>query len=236
MSIRSRTACAAWMSLALAASAAPGAIMEFTLTDHPGGNINPPPYGLRLDGAFASLGGTGGPATFSFDAALNDDTRDNVTLTMDTTTNAITIAGEIYGGEYDNGSYGFGEGWYDLSFTYSTNVAPDGDGWFVDGDPLANLGTLTSQASSSLGPGEVITFFDSAMPDSFLFLPDGYRIDGNDSSFVGRGWFSLDPDGGSPPPGSSLDWLFIGVPAPSTGALLALGLLATNRTSRRTAS
>ena len=62
---------------------------------------------------------------------------------------------------------------------------------------------------------------------AFLFLADGHRIDGDDSTPVGRGWLQ--------PPGSTDDWLVQAalIPEPGTGLLLGLGLTALGARRRR---
>ena len=66
---------------------------------------------------------------------------------------------------------------------------------------------------------------------TFTLGADGWRIDGDDSSWVGRGWLTPNSDGSSSHSGSQ-DWIFTAtkVPAPSGLALLGLaGLTAARR-------
>jgi len=211
-------------ALAIAAPAA-GAIISFTLLDHGDGSADPPPYGLRMDDALAGLGGVGGPTTFSFDAAFNDAGRDDVTLTIDTDADTITIEGEVYGGEDAGAGYGFGEGWYDLFFQYTAEIMQMGDGWVVNpGDPSMNSGILTSQGNADIVSGVTINLYDTdGTSDTFVLKPDGHRLSGDNETMVGRGWLSLDPTGDPAPGGAFRDWLFIAIPSPGGAAVLAMG-------------
>jgi len=218
--------------LSLGAAAHAGT-SKFDLSDHPDGNANPPGYGLRLDGLFGGrAGASGGVTTFSFDPfnvslLVNDD---------DPSMISINIVGTVYGGEDTGAGYGFGEGAYDLDFTYNFNVAPDGTGWKVAPANAGNNGTLTSLGNADVAAGETFSFFDFA-DTSFLFLQDDHRLGGHAEAgqgfWVGRGWVTMDPDGETRR--GTKDYLFLGksVPAPLGAGFGAAGVLALGVRRRR---
>ncbi|HBS28112.1 MAG TPA: hypothetical protein DEB06_01380 [Phycisphaerales bacterium] len=213
--------CAA--ALALVGSANAGLIASFQLADHPDGNINPPPYGVRFDDIFnVAPFNQPGNATFSFDAF------DNVVLSVfeDAPNDyRITIAGTVFGGVDAGGSYGFGAGAYSLFFEYEANVSPSGTGWIVTNEDPLNDGTITSLGNPDVPNGTVFTLedeFGNPPGFSFAFLQDEHRLAGhpqaNQGYWVGRGWF----EGHG---GITRDFLFIGkVPTPGAGTALLLGL------------
>ncbi|MFG0275633.1 MAG: hypothetical protein ACF8QF_11295, partial [Phycisphaerales bacterium] len=61
---------------------------------------------------------------------------------------------------------------------------------------------------------------------SFKFLPDGHRLSGDNSTWVGRGWLYATDDNGDRIGNTPQDWLFTGeaVPLPSGAALGLAGL------------
>jgi len=85
MKLIGRAGLAALVGVAVMALApqAFGETIEYTLCDHPGGNENPPPYGLRLDYK------TGGKKQVNLFSFLD------VTGVVDTTTNTFTISGIV---------------------------------------------------------------------------------------------------------------------------------------------
>jgi MYXO-CTERM domain-containing protein len=210
------------------------AILSFDLSDHPDGNQNPPPYGLRYDGIFGSFGGAvGGVASFSFNAAQTDVTKTNMTLAIDTTAGSITISGDVYGGEDAGSVYGFGEGWYTIAYTYSANVLQVANGWKVTAFDGANSGTISSQGNADVGSGWSQTFYDQSTP-SFLFLQDDHRLAGTGLEgtglWVGRGWVTSNSNGSNT--SATQDWLFTGVPTPGVGGLFGLAGLGMIRRRR----
>jgi hypothetical protein len=216
----------------LAASAQGALLASYTLQDHPDGNINPPPYGLRFDDIFASAPfNRPGAATFSFNAF------DNVILSVFEDAPGdyrITIGGTVFGGLDVGATYGFGAGAYDLAFEYSANVAPSGTGWIVNSDSPLNAGTLTSQGNADVPNGTVFSLqdeFGNPPGFSFAFLQDEHRLSGYPQAgqgyFVGRGW--MEGHSGS----VTRDFLFIAVPTPGAGGALALGLALAGARRRR---
>lgn len=208
---------AAIAAAAIAAPASASIIAEFALSDHTGGNVSPPVYGMRLDGF---LGGITG---FSF-GQFN-----NTTLVVDDDLGnlRITISGTVWGGEIANHAY-TNPAAYDVEFVWVDGVVATADGWRVEGNSLNNKGTLIPM--SGLGT-EVLTITDN-FNNSFIFEADGDRLPNDDTTWVGRGWITTNPDGSST--GGAQDWLFIGepIPTPASGAMMLAGALLTFRRKR----
>ena len=218
-------------SLLAAASIAHGGelvIAEFEINDHPQGNLLPPSYALRLDNVFGAFN-----ATFSADIH-NDAT---LTVVQDTNTNDlyIDISGTFHGGE------DLGAGWgttFDLvaDFRYEANVAAVAGGWAVTGFSGLSVGTFTR-----LDTNETTTWYDmedaagenGPAGETFRLAADGWRIDNDNSSWVGRGWLTTNSDGSMMGPPAQ-DWFFSAtvIPAPSAFAVLGLGGLAACRRRR----
>jgi len=194
----------------------------FDLIDHPDGALNPPPYGLRVDNLLGS-----GQATLSIGTFSDTQLR----VFEDEGDISIQISGTLFGGVVDgSGGYESPES-YEVDFTYAANVTADGGGWLVTDTNPSNTGTLTRTST-----GEVIQLYSTPnIGETFVFRPDGHRLAGDSTSFVGRGWLT-DQSDGSDPLGGTRDWLFIGiereVPAPGSVALLALGGLVGSRRRR----
>lgn len=219
------------VSLFTAASIAGGAelvIAEFDIHDHPQGNLLPPSYALRMDNVFGA-----------FNATFSADIHNNATLTVlqDTVTNDlyIDIVGTFHGGE------DLGAGWgatFDLEadFRYAANVVAVADGWAINGFSLLNGGTFTR-----LDTNETTTWYgmedatgeNGPIGETFRFVEDGWRIDNDDTSWVGRGWFTTNTDGsmmGAP----AQDWFFTAteIPTPSGLSLIGIGGIAVCRRRR----
>ncbi len=224
---------AATAALVVASAAMAGGTTYFRLFDHPDGNASPPGYGLRFDNLFSDNGygaAAGGVTTFSFVDVI-------MTVTDTGSSLSINIAGELFGGEDAGSSYGFGEGAYELDFTYSVNVVADGTGYRVTADDAANAGTLTAVTGDATGAVFAMRDF---MDPSFLFLQDDHRLGGHSEAgegfWVGRGWLADAAGDGS----GTRDFLFIGemldgpppiIPLPMSGAmgLAGLAVVATRR-------
>jgi len=204
----------------LGASAGGLDIGVFQLNDHPGGGENPPPYGLRLDGILGA-----GIATLSLD--FYNDT----ILTVHDNGGAlsINISGTLYGGLVDNlGGY-ISANTYDVDFTYTVGVNGVSNGWDVNGFDVGNIGTVTNTDTN-----DVTTIYGKPndLGLNFAFLADGHRLDGDNSSWVGRGWVTDQADGSDPYAGFR-DWLFTATEVPAPGALALLGLGGLISTRRR---
>lgn len=211
--------CAAGAALSISgvAFAGPTVVAEFAINDHPNGGLLPPSYALRLDEVFG-----GDPATYSA------DTFDNATLTVfqdGAGAYSINISGTLFGGP-DNGS-----GWVnpfeiEVSMNYNVNVVQIANGWQVNGFTTMNSGTFTrvdTNQSVTLYGMESMNVGDGPIGSTFVLAEDGYRIDGDNSTWVGRGWLTSNDDGtaiGTP----AQDWLFRATVIPSPGALALLGM------------
>ena len=202
--------------LAVASVASAGVTtQQFLLSDHPDGSAALPTYGLRLDGLVGS-----GVNSFTFNQ-FNDVV---LTVTDDGSMITIDIEGTIFGGQHDGmGGYVGGGNAYAIDFTYAVNVEENAGGWRVLGSGnTQNTGTLT--LLGSMDPTDIFTITDNNN-NAFIFAPDGHRLAGDNSSFVGRGWLTTN-DNGSNTSGTQ-DWLFTAeemiVPAPGSIALAGLG-------------
>ncbi len=204
-----------------------GTVTQYRLGDHPDGNQNPPPYGLRYDGMF------GGSTVATFSMGYYNNTTLTVTDNTDTGGNIeINIAGMLYGGEVDGSGGYVAPSAYHLNFTYTFNVQAEANGWIAVGEDLADAGTLIVDdgGSASSNPADSFSLVTKANSagEAFLFLADGHRLPDN-SSWVGRGWFQ--PHNGQ---GGAQDFLFTAtlIPAPASACLLGAGGLLMSRRRR----
>lgn len=219
-------------------SASAATISQFALSDHPDGNQNPPPYGLRMDNLF---GAAPGVTTFSFDHFADTV----LTATDNGSSIHININGTIWGGVTHGVNTGYAMGAYTLDFNFVANVNASGTGWIVSPGSLgANNGTLTVLAgNANLATGSVINFFENTSPaQTFLFLQDEHRLAGHPQAglgfWVGRGWNTTNANGS--PTGHTMDVLFLGeaiasqiIPLPTAGLLGGAGLFALAARRRR---
>jgi len=177
-----------------------------------------------------------GTTSFSFDHPDADMRLD--VIDDDTGALSIHIFGVAYGGEDFNGQWGEGPmaGLYDIDFTYNVNVAGVANGWDVSpqgSGEFENTGTILSHGDG--GAGFSFDMWDKMNTDglSFAFLADGHRLEGDDTTWVGRGWLVDNFDRIDQEPGAQ-DWLFTAevVPAPSALALMGLGMFGVRRRRR----
>ena len=219
--MRVKTTGAIALALVASGASAQNTIALYDLLDHPDGNQNPPPYGLRLDNIIGP-----GAATLSIDAMSNTQLR----VLDDNGDIEIEITGTLFGGTVSGGSYDNPDS-YEVAFTYAANVSASGGGWVVTDTDASNTGTLINTST-----GDVIDLYTTPVTgDTFVFRPDGHRLSGDSESWVGRGWLTDQADG-SAPYGGSQDWLFRAVerevPSPGSLALLAIGGLTCVRRQR----
>lgn len=223
---RAALSAAGLIVLASGASAtlAPG---MYQLFNHPDGNQNPPPYGLRLDELYNA---TSDHDVFTFD--FNHPTS-NVRLTY--TGSTITITGNARGGRdagsvYANDAY---LGNYTFNFVYNIGVglAPgDDDIRVVPPTAGANTGWIMTPL------GDTIALRDESDGNYTFRLGDedndlGHR---GFAGISGWGWLTHGPASASHVYDS--DWLFtVGplVPAPGAAGVLALGGMLAARRRRR---
>jgi len=191
------------------------AIGTYNLSNHPDGNANPPPYGLRLDGLIT--GNQNDIYTFDFDHI-------DSAMTMVYDGSTITISGQAYGGQDIGGSYlaGTTDVWT-INFVYNVGVSQPGDGGLDDVKVLAdhqNYGSI----SSGLGSYEIA---DKAQNGLSFQLGDenggGHRgFDG----ISGWGWLKTGDDclGGTECENLPYsDWLFTATPVPVPAAAWLFG-------------
>lgn len=190
----------------------------YDLFDHPGGGVNPQAYGLRLDGF-----GMEDPVTFSFEDSMGDSTV-RATVVDDGMTTRFHIRG-IVTGNSANGGTDFGsfllDVWYDVNTPSQGYEAPGSSA----GDSIGGLTGLSTTGASPLADGAFMELFSRTDgTGTFRFFDDGHRLDGDDSTWVGRGWVTPNSDGST---GDTNDFLFTGVyvvPLP-TSALAGFGML-----------
>lgn len=189
-------------------------VTTFNLSNHPDGDASPPSYGLRIDG----MGGSQ-TVVFSFvdvQLVVTDDTADGGDISMN-------ISGLVEGGEVSGNAFADPQ-MYNLNFDYVANVENFSGGWRVVGvNNVLNTGTLSPVMG---GDAEDVFTITDNNNNAFIFAPDGHRLAGDNTSWVGRGWLTTNLGGGDSP--GTQDWLFVGtpIPAPGSAALLALGGIA----------
>ncbi len=205
----------------------------YKLADHPDGTANPPPYGLRLDGLFASAG-QNGTTTFSFDAF-----GDTIMKVIDTGSGTkITITGTVYGGRDTGTGLGYGEGAYAFSFTFMENVVNEVNGHSVTAISAMNSGSLVALGDNNgVAMGTTYNLFENSNgTHTFQFLTDGHRLagtelEGRTDIFVGRGWLGVQGNSTS----GTRDLLFVGqvIPSPLAGGIAGVGLMGLAARRRR---
>ncbi len=181
----------------------------YALDNHPDGDQNPPPYGLRLDGLM------GGSSSYTFD--VTNQGAGGLTLTY--TAAGMHISGSVWGG-LDTGSSWLSPELWTVDFTYSTiGVAtPDDDAWAHNTDTSFNstifgFGTLTR-----VGTGATWDLRDQSNGDySFRFGDEdndlGHR---GFPGLSGWGWLDYRSGTGAWTHTGSDDWLFTANRVPET--------------------
>ena len=141
----------------------------------------------------------------------------------------MNITGTLYGGEVVGGAYVDPHD-YEVDFWYHLNVSDTGNGWIVDGFDAGNTGTLTNTDDNT-----AYTLYGKANDQDrvFEFLADGFRLDNDDSSWVGRGWLTPNSDGTNSL-GGQQDWIFTAttIPAPGAAALFGIAGICASRRRR----
>lgn len=196
------TALVVYGQAVIAAPISPGV---FELLNHPDGLLvgSHGPYGLRLDFDSPPVGN--GP-TFDVQA---DSTPVTLTWNLNGT---VVIEGRLL----NNTTNEFWDVVYNLTGVVATSggfSATGGSGSLTYDDVgVAPVSSPISLTGKQNGSGE-----------AFLFLPDGHRLAGDNTTTVGRGWVEGD--------GTFNDWLVIGlqsetfnVPEPATIGLLLVAL------------
>lgn len=223
------------LALSVSAHAAP---VTFQLLDHPNGVIEDDfgSYGLRLD--------VGAPAARTFSV---EDGPADVTLTVNDAAGRAFIVGTIH----NDGSGDVGDppaSTFQVVQVFDIiTMDPGSDGFEANAGLLyllndasftdmADMVALVNTNYDALVAGTYDFGFAEAFRyeakrqggtgAAFSFLPDGHRLAGDDSSYVGRGWFNAN---------GTNDWLVRAVQTPEPGTLLLLGagmlLLARRRAS-----
>ena len=179
----------------------------YLLHNHPGNDMAPPGYGLRLDELFGGLHGI----TFDF-----DHTDSQVLMTIDGS--SITISGEVYGGHDVGGSYDPAtEGLWDVYFKYDSVVSsvPGDDDLFVnDPDSEVSFGTISPQYSTAhFTAGDVFDLGDKS-DGSYSFRLGNEDNDlgyGGYNGISGWGWVKHGQNGNLNHAPIS-DWIFTAAP------------------------
>ena len=179
----------------------------FQLHNHPGNDLAPPGYGLRLDELFGGLNGL----TFDFDHNDSD-----VQMTISGST--VTIEGEVYGGQDAGGAYDPAtEGLWDLYFEYTavvSSVPGDDDLYVDDSDSETSFGTISPQYNSAwFTAGDIFDLGDKSDGSYSFRLGD----EDNDLGYNGYpgisgwGWLKHGQNGNLNHVPIS-DWIFTAVP------------------------
>lgn len=217
------------LALCVLASSASAAVLvpgDYQLSNHPDGDVDPPPYGFRLDG----LDGSADIFTVSFDVADGADMK----LRYDDGAGTIRIWGTGPGGRdagvgYAADSY---NGTYSIDFTYTVGVGlvPSDDDLYVNTTSGSNFGTVTLPDTTVI---DMYDIFNGGEGHTFRLGDEdddlGHR---GFSGISGWGWLELD---GAENGARTRDWLFTAelIPAPGTALFLSPLALAAARRRRR---
>lgn len=218
------------LAACLCAGSANAAIHQYVLMDHPDGNQNPPPYGLRLDKLFTG-NGIDGVVTFSF-----GDPGSSMNAFVDDVANTMRIVGTAVGGRDQNALGWDPEVTAAIDFTYQTGPL----GAFDPTNPQIMLNGLADSILSTLGTGTVEILSSSTTPalvgneytfsaktnnggNAFNFKDTNHRgFDG----INGWGWVRVtgaqDKDGNALKyhSGQTQDWLFTAELVPEPMAIV----------------
>ncbi len=200
----------------------------YRLHNHPDGNVNPPPYGLRLDNLYDETAGND-VYTFDFDHADSA-----VFLAYNPVAATIEIYGEARGGR-DVGAVHANDqylGTYEFYFLYDVGVedVPGDDDVQVDAPDHSNSGWITTPLNDTFDLSDIFMggyTFRLGDEDNDL----GHR---GYAGISGWGWLAI--DGVRNAIGSD-DWLFtaewIEIPEPASVLLLGMGALGVIRRRSR---
>lgn len=213
---RGMCALVAFGGLSAAALAGPITGGLYRLHNHPDGDADPPPYGMRLDELYNETSGHD-IYTFDFDHASS-----NMVLNYDSTNQIITISGVAWGGRDIGGSYANDQylGFYTIAFTYNVGVGPvpgDDDIWVTSASG-SNSGTIQTPLGHTKNLRDVAA-------DGFTFRFGDENNNQGHRGFAGiSGWGWMDIDGHHQ---DAQDWLFTAerIPEPSSVLLALLGVV-----------
>lgn len=198
----------------------------YRIHSHPNGGLNPPPYGLRLDG-LENVGNR--RFTFDFDHAQSE-----MFIDVDLAGGSIRIFGRSYGG-LDVGTMHSTDpnlsGVWDIDFTYDIGVRELAG----DDDLVAGPSTPGNRNAGTISPDFVSNVYQDTY--NLIDYPDHYdwtfrlgdeNNDNGHRGFAGvSGWGWLGHDGYSDN-GCCQDWLFTveptPVPAPGAAVLALVGM------------
>jgi hypothetical protein len=193
-------------------------------------------YGLRLDNLVSQ-------GLYFFDFEYPGA---RMLLTYDPATKEVHIFGVAFGGKAGGSRFSTdpGEsGFWDINFTYWTNVQDNGSGdpslleiFSQNANSAGNNGSIQLQGSSN-----VIALYEDNSTSfggvTFLMKPDGKGAGpgGTDVAGVqaGRGWLCYSSNNTSG--GGVQDWAFVAVPEPSVPMAAGVGMLFLLARRRRSA-
>lgn len=200
------------LTLPVQAAITPGI---YNLHNHPDGQIDPPPYGLRLDELYDV---TAGNDNFSFDF---DHPSSSMTLVYDDVGGTITISGVTYGGRDVGGVYAADvyQGLYTVSFLYDIGVqgVAGDDDIEVDAANASNFGSIMTPL------GDTIPLNDIRDTDNTFRFGDEDNDLGHRGFSGTSGWGWLAVDGTRFSEGAD-DWLFTATLVPEPSSLVLIGL------------
>lgn len=198
-----------------------GTLVEsFSLGNHPDGAVNPPPYGLRLDGLFDGNAGT--EVTFSFDPADDPAVDMQLQIYDDNGSLALFFTGTIFGGEDVGGAWSNPE-LFEVEMTYD-NADPNTTVTLSSG-----FYQVTTTPNGTIPIGSIQAVDGTPGPIGLLGKADGsglvFRTGTDIRNFAGisgEGWINHETGGLNNHLAAS-DWLFTATPAPEPATLAMLG-------------